>query len=146
MKPVRIIIEEIPDGFLTLSEIKYTFQTLLSIAGLPYHFIKDQKERSDIYYGKACPDDCALFIERADIRRENIGSPTKVVKENHRVFLLLAKRQRDGGLFVENDNHVCIWNDIILSSFYLLSGWEERFIHRDRKDRHAVEESFLYRE
>jgi len=146
MKPVRIIVENDSEGSLTLSEIKYTFQTLLNIAGLPYHFIKDQKDRADIYYGKACLGEYGLFIERADIRRENIGSPTKVVKENHRVFLLFANNQREDRLFVENKKHPCIWNDIILSSFYLLSGWEERFIHRDRKDRHVVKESFLYRE
>jgi hypothetical protein len=146
MKPVRIIIENISGGSLTLSEIKFAFKTLLSIAGLPYHFIKDQKDHADIYYGKACPGDYGLFIERADIRKENIGSPIKVVKENNRVFLLFANRQREDHLLVRNNNNTCIWNDIILSSFYLLSGWQERFIHRDRKDRHAVQESFLYRE
>ena len=55
MKPVRIIIEKNPEASLTVSEIKYTFQTLLTIAGLPYHFLRDQKERADIYYGGAFP-------------------------------------------------------------------------------------------
>ncbi len=146
MKPVRIIIEKIPEGSLTISEIKYTFRTLLSIAGLPFHFIEDEKERADIYYGKACPGDYGLFIEMADIRKENIGRPIKVVKENNHVFLLFTNRQREDNLLIGNNNNTCIWNDIILSSFYLLSGWEERFIHRDRKDRHIVQESFLYRE
>ena len=146
MKPVRIIIENIPERSLAISEIKYTFRTLLSIAGLPFHFIEDEKERADIYYGKACPRDYGLFIEMADIRRENIGRPIKAVKENNHVFLLFTNRQREDNLLITNTNNTCIWNDIILSSFYLLSGWEERFIHRDRKDRHVVQESFLYRE
>jgi hypothetical protein len=146
MKPVRIIIENIPERSLAISEIKYTFRTLLSIAGLPFHFIEDEKERADIYYGKDCPGDYGLFIEMADIRRENIGRPIKAVKENNHVFLLFTNRQREDNLLITNTNNTCIWNDIILSSFYLLSGWEERFIHRDRKDRHVVQESFLYRE
>jgi len=146
MKPVRIIIEKIPGGSLAISEIKYTFRTFLSIAGLPFHFIEDEKERADIYYGKDCPGDYGLFIEMADIRRENIGRPIKAVKENNHVFLLFTNRQREDNLLITKTNNTCIWNDIILSSFYLLSGWEERFIHRDRKDRHVVQESFLYRE
>ena len=139
-------MKNIPEGPLTLSEIKYTFKTLLNIAGLPFHFIEDQKERADIYYGKACVGDPGLFIEMADIKRENIGRPIKVVKENNHVFLLFTNRQREDNLFIRNNKNTCIWNDIILSSFYLLSGWEERFIHRDRNDRPEVQESFLYRE
>ncbi len=144
MKPVRVIIEKIAEGPLTISEIKYTFRTLLSIAGLPIHFIEDEKERTDIYYGKACLNDYGLFIEMADIRRENIGRPIKIVKENNHVFLLFTNGQREDSLLIENNNTTCIWNDIILSSFFILSGWEERFIHRDRKDRHIVQESSLY--
>lgn len=146
MKPVRIVIEKIQEGSLTINEIKYTFRTLLSIAGLPFHFIEDQKEHADIYYGKARLSDNGLFIEMTDIRRENIGRPIKVVKENNYVFLLFTNGQREDNLLIRNNKNTCIWNDIILSSFYLLSGWDERFIHRDRKDRHVVQESFLYRE
>jgi hypothetical protein len=146
MKPVRIMIEKIQDGSLTLNEIKYTFRTLLGIAGLPSFFIKDQKDPSDIYYGKDCLGDYGLFIEMADIKKEKIGRPIKVVKENNHAFLLFTNSQRKDHLFIKNNNTTRIWNDIILSSFYLLSGWEERFIHRDRKDRHSVQESVLYRE
>jgi hypothetical protein len=146
MKPVRIIIEEIPDGSLTVSEIKYAFQTLLSIAGLPYHFIKDQKGGADIYYGKACLGDYGLFIEMADVKKENIASPIKVVKENNDVFLLFSDKQRQDHLVIQKNNNTWIWNDIILSSFYLLSGWGDRFLHRDKYDRPAVQESFLYQE
>jgi hypothetical protein len=116
------------------------------MAGLPFHFIEDEKESADIYYGKTCLGHYRLFIEMADIKKENLRRPSKVVKENHHVFLLFTKGQREDHLFIANNNSTCIWNDIILSSFYLLSGWEERFIHRDRKDRHLVQESFLYRE
>lgn len=146
MKPVRIIIEKISEGSLLISEIKYTFRTLLSIAGLPFHFIEDEKECADIYYGRTCLGEGDLFIEMADIKRENIGRPIKVVKEHNHIFLLFTNRQRGDNLFIKNNKNTCIWNDIILSSFYLLSGWEERFMHRDRYDRPVVQESFLYRE
>jgi hypothetical protein len=118
----------------------------LSIAGLPFHFIKDEKECADIYYGKARVGDHGLFIEMADVRKENIRRPIKAVRENNHVFLLFSNRQREDNLLVGSNNNTCIWNDIILSSFYLLSGWEERFIDRDKKDRHTVQESFLYQE
>lgn len=146
MKPVRIIIEKISEGSLLISEIKYTFRTLLSIAGLPFHFIEDEKECADINYGRTCLGEGDLFIEMADIKRENIGRPIKVVKEHNHIFLLFTNRQRGDNLFIKNNKNTCIWNDIILSSFYLLSGWEERFMHRDRYDRPVVQESFLYRE
>jgi hypothetical protein len=146
MKPVKIIIEKPLEGSLTISEIKYTFRTLLSIAGLPFHFIDDEKERADIYYGKACSGGDGLFIEAADVRKENIRRPIKAVRENNHVFLLFTNRQRKDNLLIGNKNNTCIWNDIILSSFYLLSGWEERFIDRDKKDRHIVQDSFLYQE
>jgi hypothetical protein len=146
MKPVRIIIEKIREGTLTLNEIKYTFRTLLNVAGLPFHFIEDQKESADIYYGKSYYGDNDLFIEMADMRRENIGRPIKLIKENNHTFLLFTNRQREDNLLIRNNKKTCVWNDIILSSFYLLSGWEERFIHRDKKDRHLVQESFFYRE
>jgi hypothetical protein len=146
MKPVRIIIEKNPEGSLTISEIKYTFRTLLSIAGLPFHFIEDGKGCADIYYGRACPGDYGLFMEMADIRKENISRPIKIVSENNYVFLLFSDRQREDNLLIRNNKNTCIWNDIILSSFYLLSGGEERYMHRDRNDRPIVQESFLYRE
>jgi hypothetical protein len=146
MKPIRIIIEKIFEGPLTISEIKYTLRTLLSIAGLPFHFIENEKERTDIYYGKACPGNYGLFIEAADTRRENISRPVKVVKENNHVFFLFTNRQHKDKILTENNGKTCIWNDIILSTFYLLSGWEERFINRDKKDRHEIQKSFLYRE
>jgi hypothetical protein len=146
MKPVKIIIGKNPEGSLTIDEIKYTFRTLLNIAGLPFHFVEDEKEHADIYYGKACPGDYGLFIEMADIRKENIGRPIRLVKENNNVFLLFMNKQREDNLLIGNDGNTRIWNDIILSSFYILSGWEERFIRRDKKDRHLVQESFLYQE
>jgi hypothetical protein len=146
MKPVKIIIEKPLEGSLTISEIKYTFRTLLSIAGLPFHFIEAEKERTDIYYGKSCSGGDGLFIETADVRKENIRRPIKAVRENNHVFLLFTNRQRKDNLLIGNKNNTCIWNDIILSSFYLLSGWEERFIDRDKKDRHIVQDSFLYQE
>jgi len=95
---------------------------------------------------ETCVGDFGLFVEMADIGREKIERPIKVVKENKYVFLLFTNRQREDNLFIRNNKNTCIWNDIILSSFYLLSGWEERFIHRDRNDRPEVQESFLYRE
>jgi hypothetical protein len=146
MKPVKIIIEKIPEGCLSINEIKYTFRTLLNIAGLPFHFIEGSKDRADIYYGKPYRNDDGLFIEIVDIRRENIERPIKVVKQNNHAFLLFTDSQREDNLLIKNNNKTCIWNDIILSSFYLLSGWEERFLHRDKNDRHAVQESFLYKE
>jgi len=146
MKPVRVIVEKTPEGSLAISEIKYAFRTLLSIAGLPFHFIEDEKEGADIYYGKVCLGDPGLFIQMADMSRENIERPIKVVKEHNYIFLLFTNRQREFNLFIKNNKNTCLWNDIILSSFYLLSGWEQRYMHRDRYDRPIVQESFLYRE
>lgn len=147
MRPVRIFIDRIEESFLRINEIKYTFQTLLNIVGLPCHFIQAKEDDSgDIYYGKYCSGGYKLFIKMADIKKESIRTPIKAVTENDFVFLLFDGGQGEGKIVVQNGSNVSIRNDIILSSFYLLSGWQEKFIRRDRKDRHFVRESFLYQE
>ncbi len=146
MKPVRVVIEKTSEKPLTVTEIKYVFRTLLTIAGLPFHFVKDEKERADIRYGRGDRGADRFFIEMADIRREDIRRPIKVVKENKQVYFLFTNSQREHDLINGDENETHIWNDIVLSCFYLLSGWEEQFLRRDRRDRHQVRESLLYRE
>ena len=144
MKPVRILIEQIEDSCLSIHEIKYTFQVLLSIIGLPCHFTQDQKENIDIYYGRVYPTRCKLFIERAKVKRENIRAPIKAIKEKGYIFLVFDKEQDKEEILRQTDTDSFVGNDIILSSYYLLSGWNERFISRDWRDRHLLQESFFY--
>jgi hypothetical protein len=147
MKQIKILIEKTEDRLLKPDEIKYTFRTLMNIAGLSSHFIRDPIDcRIDIYYGKTCFHDCQLFIERMDTKRNNVRLPIGTCMENNFYFLLFDNRQRRENIISKKGTSTYVWNDIIFASFYLLSGWQERFIHRDIRGRPMTEESFLYQE
>ena len=56
LKPITIMIDPCDDYPLSLSEIKYTFETLLSISGFPWCFIPaDLNTSCNIYFGHRCP-------------------------------------------------------------------------------------------
>lgn len=72
MRPVRILIDRAPDHCLNRKEIKYTFETLFNLVGLPCHFVRDPGKREiDIHYGKTPSRESRLFIEMADMKRRN---------------------------------------------------------------------------
>ncbi len=144
MKPITIAIEEREDYPLSLNEIKYTFRTLLTIAGLPWLFAPQNAEQAvDIYFGRA-PCRGKLFVEMASVDRNALRAPQGVVSEDGGLFFLFDGGQRRKDIALEDARGLQIWNDIVLSSFWLLAGCEERFIPRDRNDSHQIQESFLY--
>ena len=78
----------------------------------------------------------------SDIRKEDIQTPSKPITENNYYFLLFENKEIKDKMIIKSDNTTYIWNDLILSSFYLISGWQEKFMRRDNKDRHLIKDSF----
>ena len=144
MRPIRILIDRAPDHCLNRKEIKYTFETLFNLVGLPCHFVRDFGEMEiDVHYGKTPSRESRLFIEMADLKRGEIRRPMKIMKEENGVFLLFSPKQREERIMERKEGRISLWNDIPFSSYFLLTGWEEKFLRLDRWDRHDVETFFI---
>ena len=91
MKPIRISIEINEWYPLYPGEIKYVFQTLLTIAGLSWKFIsRDDHGPVDIYFGESCPGDCRLFIQATRLAKERISHPKYCQEESSIVFFFFS--------------------------------------------------------
>ena len=151
LKPITITIDPCDDYPLSLSEIKYTFETLLSISGFPWSFIPvDINTPCDIYFGHRWVEakQANLQIRMNVVRKLSrpIGTRKETLKSNRSIVLLyFSNDEKILPYFVDNGDRIVTFNnDIILSSFFLLLGWEENLIKRDRNDIHEIQLSFLY--
>lgn len=148
MKPLTILIHDYSEYALEPAEIKYTLKTLLTIAGIPWHFLPPSSSQiSDLYLGRDRGQPCRLFIEMASISRDALSLPDGHVVEDGIVFLLFSQSANSQPfLRTADDGQIRqIFNDIVLTGHYLLTGRLEKYLQRDSHDRHAVQESFLYR-
>jgi len=146
MKPIRIVIENNEEYLLTIEEIKYTFRTILTLAGFPWHFVSQYESESiDIYFGRTSSTRARLFIEMSNLKRKIVTTPRGCIEREDLVLLLFEKNHKDKNLLIEEQGRIThIFNDIIFSTFYLLTGWQEKYLSRDSKDRHNIQDSFLY--
>jgi len=149
MRPLKIIIEKHDEYSINVNQIKYAFHTLMTIAGYSYHFLPFDTTETvvDIYFGVKSPENvnCKLYIKMAvgkSIRDNN----NYLFKIKNGINFLLSESENDNNFLSSDINgHLTkIENDIIFSSFYLLSGLQERHIRRGKHDIHVVEDSFLF--
>jgi len=150
MRPVRIAIERVPSYPLGTAEIKHTFRTLLTLAGLPWHFVHlDDPAGSDLFFSRTRPERAngSVWIKMSSLEALLPDRSPEVVREDGRAFLSFSNgASRRNQIITARDGRLAdIHNDLILSSFCLLTGWQERFVTRDGWDRHNVKESFLFR-
>lgn len=147
MKPIRIAFSNCNNYLLSPEEIKYVFRTLLTIAGIPWNFLPENVPGSvDIYFGRKPPQNCTLFIKMSETVQKQDALPRYVSKEGNLVFLTFDKTENGKNYVAQSRDSVKhILNDIIYSTFFLLTGMQEKHIRRDKKDRHYVEDSLLYR-
>jgi len=146
MKPLRIYIEKSAKSTLDIDEIKYTFKTLLVTAGFGFVFTSDKNsEKIDICYSKNPTEGCKMFIKMESVERERIGIPVRVVRSNGLTLLSFTDDLENKEAIVRVEEGTYLLNDVILSTFYLLSGWQEKYVSRDRWDRHNIEEVYLYK-
>lgn len=149
LKPLSIFIENQVDYALSIDEIKYTFETLLTTAGIPWRFCSSEKSLScDIYFGRQlfCIKHARMYLRMGAYRRASIKRPARIRTSGSLTFLHFESPEPDQLSDIDiNDRNSCIFNnDIIFSTYFLLSGWEESLIPRDGKDRHEIEALSLY--
>jgi len=148
MKPVRVRIDGEGKSSLDLQAIKYVFRTILTLAGLPWCFSgKDSSDQIDIYYGRSAPAkrSCRLFIQLDEIDIRRIDEPSRVIEENGDIYFLFRGNTRNEDIVVHGENEIRLNNDIIISSYYLLTGAQEKQIRRDEKGNHDITNSYYYR-
>ena len=147
MKPIRIKFDPYHGYALDIGEIKYTFATLLTLCGIPWHFLPDTADEPvDIHWGRAPRGKCRLFIQMTDLSRDEITTPQHFSVENGTTFLHFAPSPGVPHDSIQHGEYTTnINNDIILTSYYLLTGWQERYSARDRRDRPCLDNSFFDR-
>jgi hypothetical protein len=147
MKPLTILIEDHSDYALRPAESKYTLQIMLTIAGIPWHFLPaGSPQTPDLYLGRDRSRPCKLFIEMSSISRDDLKLPHGYLVEDGIVFLLFSHVSHSQPLLHTAEGQIRqVFNDIVLTGYYLLTGQQEKFLSRDSKDRHAVQQSFLFK-
>jgi len=142
MKPLRIAIDVSPDYLLTVSEIRYVFETFLMTAGASIHFVRP-KETSDIYFGSQ--DNSSLFQIRPNnlLRRNNIRQP-KYHKIEDGICYFFFGSLPSSTQIVEKSKKCIVYNDIVLTSFYLLACLEEENLTRNKFGFHDLCQSYRW--
>lgn len=85
-----------------------------------------------------------MHITALAIARDEITSPKGVVEEDGLVCFRFSGSD-DGPILERRGKTVRFMNDIIFSSYYLLTGWDELFVRRDKHHHHSIEDSFYYK-
>jgi len=98
----------------------------------------------DVYYGHDKNVNCKLHIIPLCLNSIMIDTPIKIIYDKEIPFLFFDEISLKNKVYHLDNDKTLLANDIIFSSFYLLTGWNEKFINRDKKDRHNIQQSFLY--
>jgi len=144
--PLRIGID--PALASSSAEIKYTFRTLLRIAGFPYEFSwmgeGEQHRPIDIYYGRragGCPATITISASGNNFAEAGRLEP-RALLESEIVPCLIFDREHPETCYFRRDG-IHFSNDIVLTCYWLLTGlWEARF-PRDRRDNFYLGDSFF---
>tara|TARA_Y100001936_G_scaffold252342_1_gene311602 strand:+ start:4165 stop:5532 length:1368 start_codon:yes stop_codon:yes gene_type:complete len=121
MKPLKIFINPGAKSALEITEAKYAIRTLGNIAGFPTQFFSNSKEGPfDLAYSSdPSKVDCRVFIPMAANKTIYDLTPTKLVEGK-------------------------VQNDIVLTTYILISGLHELGMKRDSHGHHHIETSVLY--
>lgn len=145
MNTLSIYIEPQEEAVPGITEVKYVFKTLLTIIGISWHFWNElRNEKVDIIYGNK-PNKARLSIKRYE-HRGSMNNEPLVTSDQGTKFLQFEKNEITKDIVrKDKQGNIQILNDIVYSSFYILSGRQEKFIKRKKRDVHILEDSFLYR-
>lgn len=143
--PLRIGID--PTLAPSIAEIKYTFRTLLRIAGYPYAFkwvdAGESDPAVDIYYGLQQRAGAASICIRASGKPFTAAKglePRALVESEIGPCLVLDSDAP--GLCVRSGDPFEFTTDIILTCYWLLTGAGEARYSRDRWDNFHLADSF----
>jgi len=147
-KSIKVYIG--PENPLARNEIKYCFKLLLKTSGFPYHFIESEKEADIIYSNNAdtlfnSVSSSKLVIHAMPELKECLSTDFNgSITEERSIPFLIFGSNSSGSLVKNINNRMLIKNDIIFSVFYLLTGAQEKWLDRNRRDIHDVTQSLLY--
>ena len=122
MKPLKIFIAPETKTAIEIIEAKHAIRTLADIAGFPTHFFSNSKEGPfDLAYSRK-PSEvvCRFFIPMAENKTKYDLTPTNLVEGR-------------------------VGNDIVLTTYILISGLHELGMKRDSHNHHHIETSILYK-
>lgn len=142
----KLIIQIDSLDVLKHSEAIYVFQTWCSIIGVPWHFVsKGYDGEVHIYYGRDENKKANLIIREVKNDLEINPNEIEVFDSDGINYLNFSQVKHDDKILEKIQKDILLKNDIVASSFYMLSGKNEKFIERDKYDRHKIEQSFLYK-
>ncbi|MCC7162178.1 MAG: GNAT family N-acetyltransferase [Anaerolineae bacterium] len=145
--PLRIGID--PALAQSSAEIKYTFRTLLRIAGYPYEFrwvdAAELGPAVDIYYGQHHTCAASIFIRASGkpfTAAEGLEPRALGDSENSTCLILDSAAP---GSYIRSRDQFEFTHDLILTCYWLLTGAGEARYSRDRWDNFDLGDSFLIR-
>ena len=122
MKPLKIFIAPETESAIEITEAKHAIKTLADIAGLPINFFSNSKKGPfDLAYSRNPRQvTCRVFIPMAANKTKYDLNPTKLIEGK-------------------------VDNDIVLTTYILISGLHEIGMKRASYDHHNIETSVLYK-
>jgi hypothetical protein len=139
MRPLRIAIDPNEDGILSPGQCRYAIEALLTIAGLPWHFLPWERRReAHITYGPS-PVPVALSIVRDRLPGPEIPAP-KILAIDGQTLLHFG----DGDTPWTLTANQLVVPDILLATYWMLNGSHETQLHRGRWDSCDLSTSFVY--
>lgn len=135
-EPLRVAIHPAVAG--DIPEITYALRTLLRISGYAYDFVwsteLDESGEVDLFYGPAEQAVPARVVIHANL---NFGAaataePERVLQHEDVPYLEFTAREFTPAH--RNDGRLVFTNDIVLASYWLLTGARERHFERDKWD------------
>lgn len=146
MNNLKILIQNNIKTSLNIAEIKYAFRVLLTIAGVKCEFVNNIDDLPDIYYGMELNNNIRLNIKMSSVfyLTEENCEPEKIISENNNYFFIFSGFS-EKGIITGKDSAVIIDNDIIFTTYYLLSGTHEKNIKHNKKDQQVLETVLLYK-
>lgn len=147
IKPVSIYIERDNTPALKVAEIKYTLKTLLTVIGIPWRFLdKIPSTGVDIHYGPRFVKSRIFIRQYNSDRLRPLQTEPRIAKNKELIFLLFNANESPCNIVKKDkEGNTQILSDIIYSSFYILTGLQEKFIQKKGWDIHILDTSFLYK-
>jgi uncharacterized protein DUF7033 len=147
LTPITISIRESINPALSNSRIKYVWRTLVELAGFPCHFVaRDYQGKVDIEYGPIISDRCVLSVQQRQDFNMSTAHPTSLTREENIEFILWPGDDPLASIIFRENGKTILLNDIVLTTFYFLSGAHDNIIPRNKIGDQLVESSFLYRQ
>ncbi len=142
-RPIRVAVHR--SLLRWQAEVKYVFRTLLRTAGYAHEFRwAEQGQEADIYYGPAAEaTEAAMQIVNGGRAFGDAPYIEPRSLEIHGELELLDFGELRRGVERRAGGELRFWNDMIFSSYWLLTGARETSYLRDRRDNLHLDGSFF---